>query len=52
MEKQPHVLFQLQPVFRLLRWQKRNLSLDDLIRAQGKLASDEKVESEVSGSSY
>ncbi|KAI0514698.1 hypothetical protein F5B22DRAFT_656656 [Xylaria bambusicola] len=46
-----HVLFQLQPSFRLLHSTKRNVSLADLVKTESKL-SDQTVGSEESSSLY
>ncbi|KAI0456657.1 hypothetical protein F5B21DRAFT_147321 [Xylaria acuta] len=51
-EKSAHILFQLRPTLRRLRWIKAKVWLVDLIKTEGKLPTDETVASEVSNSPY
>ncbi|KAI0432796.1 hypothetical protein F5Y09DRAFT_300928 [Xylaria sp. FL1042] len=41
-----HILFQLQPTFRLLRWAKREIPFTSLIHSEGKAPPDEVVQEE------
>ncbi|KAI0097683.1 hypothetical protein GGR51DRAFT_540308 [Nemania sp. FL0031] len=52
LEESAHVLFQLQPTFRLLHWAKTKVSLVDLIKTEVKLPTEGTVASAVSNSPY